>query len=444
MVKTYKRLLNRFTTSVSSFKVPPHEVNRLRLASNKVISSIDRQLSVSPYRWVMLFLAWLIYFSFGMIGISMSPLLTLIIQDLNLTYSQAGAIMGAWQLTYIGAALIVGLLTDRVGTRISLAFGAMIISISAALRGFATSFETMFIAVAIFGIGGPIISIGLPKLVASWFLGKERGTAMGICITGSRAGNSVSLAIANSVLLPFAGTWRNALRLYAVFGFMILIIWVLAGRKPSDAGKQKSSLSQSRSSSVLKIMPKLLRHRNIWVAVIVGISFFLITHGLRSWLPKILESEGISSVDAGFVASIFTLFNISGNLIIPRLSYHIGSRKNLIILTLLLGGVSTFMIGTTLGIPFWLGLITYGLTYAGFHSLMMVFLMELPEVGSKYMGSVTGIYFTFGEMGGFAGPFLLGYLRDLTGSFFAGVVMLSVITETMVPLTFLIRERPAK
>ena len=57
----------------------------------------------SPYRWVMLALLWLLYSSFGFITRALYPLVTPILADLNMSYSQMGLVMGSWQLAYIGA-----------------------------------------------------------------------------------------------------------------------------------------------------------------------------------------------------------------------------------------------------------------------------------------------------------------------------------------------------
>jgi len=59
----------------------------------------------SPYRWIMLFLLWLLYIAFGLVARSITPLITPILNDLRMTYSQMGFILGSWQLTYIRSPL---------------------------------------------------------------------------------------------------------------------------------------------------------------------------------------------------------------------------------------------------------------------------------------------------------------------------------------------------
>lgn len=61
----------------------------------------------------MLALLWLLYVSFGAIIRTLSPLVTPILADLDMSYSQMGLVMGSWQLTYIGAAFAAGFLIDK-------------------------------------------------------------------------------------------------------------------------------------------------------------------------------------------------------------------------------------------------------------------------------------------------------------------------------------------
>jgi hypothetical protein len=66
------------------------------------ISSIkDTDLGQDRYWWTMLVPLCLLYLAFGSVNRSMAPLVTPIIRDLHLSYTQMGLILGSWQLTYI-------------------------------------------------------------------------------------------------------------------------------------------------------------------------------------------------------------------------------------------------------------------------------------------------------------------------------------------------------
>ena len=56
------------------------------------------------------------------------------------------------------------------------------------MRGFAPGQLTLLSAVAFFGLGRPLISVGAPKLISIWFNERERKLAMGIYITGMALG----------------------------------------------------------------------------------------------------------------------------------------------------------------------------------------------------------------------------------------------------------------
>jgi hypothetical protein len=70
------------------------------------------------------------------------------------------------------------------------------------------------------------------------------------------------------------------------------------------------------------------------------------------------------------------------------------------------------------------GLLLFGISGPCLMPLLVLTLMETSEVASKYLGSATGVFFCVAEIGGFLGPFCLGYLVDLSGSFTSGGLLL--------------------
>ena len=127
---------------------------KTNLMKQKALSSDNSSPDYRPdkYRWVMLALLWLLYVSFGAIIRTLSPLVTPILADLDMSYSQMGLVMGSWQLTYIGAAFAAGFLIDKWGIRKSLFLGAVVIALSSGMRYFVQSFNTFLPAVALFGL----------------------------------------------------------------------------------------------------------------------------------------------------------------------------------------------------------------------------------------------------------------------------------------------------
>ena len=138
------------------------------------------QSATSSYRWVILALAWLVYFAFGLILASIPPLVNIIAADLILSYAEMGVILGGVIVMYIPLSLPIGVGIDRFGQKRMIALGLLLIASSAVLRSFVFNFESLLLVVILFGLGGPPISVGLAKVVASSFEGRERGLASGI------------------------------------------------------------------------------------------------------------------------------------------------------------------------------------------------------------------------------------------------------------------------
>jgi len=390
----------------------------------------------SNYRWVMLALIWLAYFAFGMIGSSIPPLVTPIARDLTLTYSQIGSILGAILLVYIPLAISVGLLIDRAGMRRLIVAAIALVPLSAFLQSFATNFETLFLSVCVFGIGGPFLSVGSPKIVASWFSGKERGLASGIYMTGAFIGSSTALTITNTIIMPLVGTWRDVLRLYALLGFSMAFIWLLFGREAPST--QTGRIANIPLREAIK---KLVREKYVWIVTIIAFSSaFFAGYGFTRWLPKLLELKGMSSAEAGFFASVPGWSGLIGNIVTPALG-KAGSRKPLVFVTLLVQGICIFVTATVTGLPLIASLIFYGISYGGMAPLLIVILMDMQQVGAKYMGAATGILFSLGGLGGFTGPLMVGFLADLTGSILSGMIALAALVEAMLLFTLLMKEK---
>jgi len=390
---------------------------------------------LKPYRWVILGLIWLLYAAFGLVSRSVSPLVTPILKDLNMSYAQMGLILGSWQLTYIAVAIIAGTIIDKWGVRKSLFVGVVIVGLSAALRYFPGGFGSLLAVVALFGVGGPLISIGAPKTISVWFKGKSRGTAVGIYSTGPAIGGLVALAATNSFVMPLTGySWRLTFVCYGLLTLAIAALWWLLAKdvKPTE-GTERANMSE--------VFSRLIKVRNVRVVLVAGLLSFAVTHGFSNWLPKILESGGFSPATAGFAASIPLFASIPAVLIIPRVvPPHL--RGRFIALVALLVAVAVLVLVTTSAWPLLAGLVLLGIVGFCLVPLLMLVLMDTPEVGSRYMGSAGGIFFCVAEIGGFTGPLVMGALVDMTGAFLVGTACLASLSLVIVAVAFLLKAPP--
>ena len=267
-------------------------------------------------------------------------------------------------------------------------------------------------------VSNPLISIGVPKTISLWFMGKERGTAVGTYITGVWIGGAVVVSAMNSVVMPLAGySWRVAFLSFGILALVVALIWWLLARDV------KSAEAEERPG-MKEVFGGIIRVRNVQLIFLMGPLSFAIGHALNNWLPKILESGGLSPAVAGFAASIPIWIGIPTLIIIPHMvAAH--ARGYFIALSSVSVAIAMLLIGMTTGIPLIIGLVIYGLAYAWVLPLLVLILMDLPEVGSKHMGSASGMYFCVAELGGFLGPLTVGAIKDWAGGFVAGTCFLA-------------------
>lgn len=385
------------------------------------------------FRWVMLSLLWLIYACFGIGYRSLSPLITPILADLNITYSHMGFILGSWQLTYIGAAVLSGYLIDRWGIKRSLFVGTIVIAFSAGLRHFSQGFYSFLAAVALFGVGGPMISVGCPKAIALWFKDKDRGTAIGIYLTGPMIGGAFALAATNRLIMPLTGnSWRLTFAFYGILILSIAFLWWFIARDIETGG-------ESETISMRSVFLRLISVRNVQIALLSGLLTFAIVHGLTSWLPKILESKGFSPALAGYASSTPLIAGIPSLLIVPRMIPPAARGTALAVIGIVIVA-SVWMFFNFAGSLMFAGLVLYGLSAWTLVPLLTLVLMETPQVGAKYMGSAGGLFFCISEIGGFLSPLAVGVLVDWSGTFHAGGYFIMALGLLIFGLSFLIQD----
>ncbi|MCH2412792.1 MAG: MFS transporter, partial [Acidimicrobiales bacterium] len=180
-----------------------------------------------PGRWVLFAGVYAVYFAFGVVALSIPPLVGEVRADLGLSRAGMGLALGAWQLVYLGSAPPAGRLVDRLGVRRAMVIGALVVIASGLLRAAAGNLLALWAAIALFGVGGPLISAGAPRAVALWFDDRrERRVAVGVYSTAPALGGMVTLVLSNSVLMPLTGSWRWTVVIETGAMALALVAWL--------------------------------------------------------------------------------------------------------------------------------------------------------------------------------------------------------------------------
>ena len=149
-------------------------------------------------------------------------------------------------------------------------------------------------------------------------------------------------------------------------------------------------------------------------------------YGLSFWVGEMVDQiDGIGDVAKGFVTAIPYAVAIVGMIVIPRYSDRTGERKAVVAVSLLLAAaafVASTVVGPVAAIP----ALAVGLFFLlGVHGVFWT----MPTAMLSGAAAAAGIALinSIGNIGGFVGPYLVGLVKDATGSTDGGLIMLAAI-----------------
>jgi cyanate permease len=404
--------------------------------------------------YLLLGLASLGYACLTFVWFSVAAFLPVLTTGLGLSGTDAGLLTGIIPLVYVPFSLASGLAIDRIGAPRAIATGLLLFGVAQLARGFAPGFPTLLALTGLVGLGGTAITFGLPKLVAERFSPTRSGTLSSVYLLGSYLGIAAAFGLGRAILGPLLGGWRPVFRWsgLAVLGFALVWIaaagWV-ARRHDHDAdrrtgetdtehdaseaneadggtelgtGTAADAESEEDRTAVRSIGADLKRvgtHPEMRLLVLVGAMYLFTLHGLQNWLAVALEARGVGPSIAAGMATLFVAARALGTLSIPPLSDLLSRRRGAVmtcgalaaigVLGLLRSGTALVLTGVVITLV--------GVGLGGLGPLVRALPIEFEGIGPEFTGTAVGLIFAIGELGGFAGPFLVGAIRDLTGSF---------------------------
>ena len=130
-------------------------------------------------RYKILHLTWFAFFLSFVVWFNFPPFATTIVQEFGLTPQQAGTIGLCNVALTVPARIIIGMLLDKFGPRITYTCLLIYAAIPCLIFATATSFNQLVVGRLLMGIVGAGFVIGI-RMTAEWFPPKEVGTAEGI------------------------------------------------------------------------------------------------------------------------------------------------------------------------------------------------------------------------------------------------------------------------
>ncbi len=367
-----------------------------------------------PGRWVLLAGIWTVNLSFGLVMFSLAPVVAEVSGDLGLGLTAMGTVLGAWPLVYLLVALPLGAYVDRIGLRRCVLIGIALVSLSALLRAFAESYLSMYLAVSLLGLGVPLISIATPKLVNYWFAPSERGAATGLYMSGPSVGAMLCLGLTQWWVMPLVDhQWRRVMILYGLFCALVTGIWWLISRTVGARGPADREAGRVADWGLyLRLLARPIARK----VLVLATGVFLFMHGLNNWVPEMLRLAGLDPAQAGLLAALPIAITIVGAILVPRF-IPAGGRARALAGLFACGAVAALLLSTSALSAVLAGLVLLGIARSALWPLTLLCLTESGQVEPSELAPAGALFFTFGEVGGMAGPVLMGAMAQLTGGF---------------------------
>jgi len=187
--------------------------------------------------------------------------------------------------------------------------------------------------------------------------------------------------------------------------------------------KEKEIKAAAHSLSVLQA----LKHREV-VLLALGY-FFVITglYGFNFWLPTIVKGlSGLPNLTVTLISALPYFVGFVALLFIGWSSDRSGERRLHTAIPMFIAGLGLLLSAMTQAVPV-LAVAMFCIAAAGLYSFFPAF-WALPTTflaGSAAAASI-GLINSIGNLGGFAGPYIVGYINEKTHSFIGGMLYLSL------------------
>jgi len=363
-------------------------------------------------------------------------------RDLRLDDTAYGLGGGLFFLGYCLFEIPSNLLLERIGARRWIArimIGWGLVSMATM---FVTGAGTFYAARVLLGIAEAGFFPGMVLYLTYWIPAAERGRTGALFMIAAPIAIIVG-AQASEALLALDG--RGGLAgwqwLFLVEGAPAVVLGLFALRVLTDrpegahwlSGRDRAWLAKTmederraRASIGERDLSAGLRAPKVWR--LAGVYFLntLVTYGVFLWLPKILRDlSGTSGWRLGLLTSIPFVAALVAMIAIGRHSDRTGERKGHVAACALTAAAGLIVAASSNG-SVTLLVLGFTLSQMGQRSVMGVF-WTIPPLVLAGPAAAAGIALinAIGNLGGFVGPWVMGWLRDTTGGYTGGLLVLA-------------------
>ncbi|MDX7985898.1 4-hydroxyphenylacetate permease [Xenorhabdus sp. 12] len=416
----------------------PHQHQKFTAQQQQVINKLFRRLIL--FLFVLFVFSFLDRINIGFAGLTMG-------KDLGLTSTMFGLAATLFYATYVIFGIPSNIMLGIVGARRWIAIIMVLWGIASTATMFATGPTSLYILRMLVGIAEAGFLPGILVYLTYWFPAYYRARANALFMIAM----PVTMAFGSLIsgyILEMDGIWNlhgwQWLFLLEGFPSVLLgfLVWFYLVDSPDKAKwltredkqclremMENDRLSPAQANDLPEQKVSLWREVFTPIVLMYTFAYFCLTNTLSAiniWTPQIMQSfnQGSSHVVIGILTAIPQFCTILGMIYWSRRSDRLQERKMHITLPYLFAAAGWIL--TSLTDNSMVQLLGIIMASTGSFTAMAVF-WTTPDQSISLRARAVGIAVinATGNIGSAVSPLLIGWLKDLTGSFNAGLYFIA-------------------
>jgi ACS family tartrate transporter-like MFS transporter len=419
--------------------------------SSAVLAKARRRLV--PFLFLLYIVSYLDRINVGFAALQMNA-------ALGLSATAYGLGAGIFFLSYTLCEVPSNVILARMGARLWIARIMVTWGLVSSGMMFVTTPMHFYVLRFLLGAAEAGFFPGIIFYLTEWFPYRERARTIAAFMTATLVAGIVGGPLSGALLsmdgIGGLAGWQWLFLLEGlpavVLGFVVLAYLT---ERPADA----AWLSDGERATLIEILRQdrdehhadvhsvsgAFRSRRVWLLAVVYFTIPVALYTFGFWLPQMIKARSLGSdFEIGLLTAIPYLVGAAGMVAAAHHSDRTNERRWHIVVGGAVGGAALALSPTQQTLPG--SLVALSVAMLGLASMFGPFwALATSSLSGTGAAAAIALINSVGNTAGFFGPYLLGYIRDLTGSFDRGLVVIGAILAVVPLLVMTIGEqRPGK
>ncbi len=368
--------------------------------------------------------------------------------DLSIGAEAFGIVGGMFFLGYFFFEVPSNVILEKVGARLWIFRIMLTWGLVSMATAFAKGVTSLLVLRFLLGVTEAGFFPGVVFYLSLWFPSDVRARFVGLFLCSISVANIIGAPLSSGILQMEGAAglhgWQWLFLIEGLPSFLLAFaVLKFLPNGPEDAAWLNEGERAAVASRLASEPPRkhdafwpMLRDGRVWALAIPDFGIVLSTYGLGLWMPLIVKGMGYTTLETGFVVAMVYAASSIVSVLWCLSSDRAQERVRHVSIAALFGAAGLVTAAFTQGSVLCIFALAAGM--AGTLAAISVF-WALPSgfLGRTAAAGGIALINSLANLGGFAGPYLMGWLKKTTGGYSVGLGVLAlglVMTAIMILL----------